>query len=143
MPRKPSFGIRAASIALLSIQAAPVQAIERSKVEPIASETIDIIVSVRARYQLRAADEPRKNNGAVAGAGRFCLDSNAAPGLLPVRLLRLSGSAPGPAQAAATPAKAAAATPIARCASHDGRFNIDITPADRPRDREIMLIQPE
>ena len=59
MPRKPSFGIRAASIALLSIQAAPVQAIERSKVEPIASETIDIIVSVRARYQLRAADEPR------------------------------------------------------------------------------------
>ena len=143
MAKYPSFQIRAASMALLAMQAASGEAADgRGKVEPTASTTINISVSVASKYQLRRAGDARENGKTAANpsSGPLCLVSNAAPRSLPVRLLRSRGISPGPAETAVAPDKAASVTP---CIPRGGISEVGLAPSDRLQGVQVMLIQPE
>ena len=144
MARKPSIGIVAASMALLAMQAAPLEAAgERSEVNPIASATINISMSVAPRYRLRSSNPSRASGTIVAGSPRFCLDSNAAPGLLPVRLLHFAGSSTWAAETAVTRGEAATTSFIIPCSVRHRHPEVGAPLSSQPQGAQVMMIQPE
>lgn len=143
MARTPSIGIVAASMAFLAMQAAPLEAAgERGKVQPIASATVNIRVSVAPRYQLRSALPQPEHGSAAAGSRQFCLSSNAVPGLLPVRLLRFGGSSTGPAETALARDEVATAI-IAPCLLRDRHSKVGAALPGWLQGIQVVLIQPE